>query len=214
MGESRTIRTVAMLCSILLASSFPAAAAGAGGLRASRQLGFEVSEYRDADGGRWIHMTCEYEGIYGASIDELIATLWDFPRSPRVFSRIEAVRVRSESKDFAITEQRTAVRLLGLAYVSNLVFANRIERTGPREAKVSFETIETDDTCLSSKGGWTFSEDQGKDGPTTLARYSVDSYIKPRFPGQAAIMRGFGASDVARLLRELGAAVAEGTSRN
>ncbi len=64
------------------------------GLARARPLSFAVSDYRGADGRPWIHMSCEYEGLYDESLDGLVVTLWDFARAPQVFSRIEAVRGR------------------------------------------------------------------------------------------------------------------------
>ena len=199
-------RRFALLLFVLAASALAAEAPR--GLRDSRMLSFKVSDYRDPGGRRWIRMSCECEGHFRESVDDLVATLWDFPRSPRVFSRIEAVRVRSEADGAAVTEQRSAVRVLGFAFVSNLVFSNRVSRDGPGDATVSFEMIETDGSCLSVKGCWTFEDDPGPEGRATLARYSIDSLVEPRFPGQETIMRIFGAADIGRLMRELGAAVA------
>ena len=194
------------LCFALVASALAAEAPG--GLRDSRPIEFHVSDYRDSDGKRWIRMSCEYEGRYEESVDDLVATLWDFPRSPRVFSRIEAVRVRSESEGRAVTEQKSAVRVLGFAFISNLVFSNCVARTGEGAAIVSFESIETDGSCLSTKGSWTLEEEPGSGGRETRARYSIESYVQPRFPGQEVIMRAFGAADIGRVMRELGAAAA------
>jgi hypothetical protein len=199
-------RRLASLFFVLAASVLAAEAPR--GLRDSRLLSFAVSDFRDSGGKRWIRMSCEYEGHYKESVDDLVATLWDFPRSPRVFSRIEAVRVRSDADGAAVTEQKSAVRVLGLAFVSNLVFSNRVSRDGPGDATVSFEMIETDGSCLSAKGCWTFEDDPGPDGGATLARYSIESCVAPRFPGQEAVMRIFGAAEIGRLMRELGAAVA------
>ena len=177
------------------------------GVTSSRLVSFDVSDYRGLDGKRWIHMTCEYEARYSESMDELIATLRDFPRTPQVFSRVEAVRVRSETNGIAITETRTAVRVLGFAFVSNLVFKNSLERSGPREATERIEMIESDGSCLSTKGAWEFVDESGAGGPSTFARYTIDTYADPRFPGQEIIMRNFGAADIKKAMLELGAAV-------
>lgn len=197
---------IPLVCCILFASSSFVNAAG--GIISTQALGFNVSDYRDLDGKRWIHMNCEYEAQYSLRMEDLIATLRDFPRSPKVFSRVEAVRVRSEINGIAITETRTAVRVLGFAFVSNLVFKNCLERKGLSEATVTFEMIETDGSCLSTKGTWTFEDNSGTGGPLTLARYTIDTYVEPRFPGQAVIMRSFGAADVKKVMLELGAASA------
>jgi hypothetical protein len=194
--------TIALCCALMLFSS-PLDAEGE--VLSTRLLSFAVSDYRSLDGKRWIHMTCEYEATYSESMERLIGTLWDFPRSPQVFSRVEAVRVRSETGGIAITETRTAVRVLGLAFVSNFVFRNSLERSGPRKATARFEMLESDGSCLSTTGEWEFEDQSGAGGPLTLARYSIDTYAEPRFPGQELIMRGFGAADIKNAMLELGA---------
>jgi hypothetical protein len=174
---------------------------------APRQLRLEVSDFRDEGGKRWIRVQGAFEYVYRASLDRVVAALWDFRSSPEVFSRIEAIRVRSDTGTQAVTEQRTAVRVLGLAFVSNLVFRNALARPGPRSAVVSFETIETDGSCLSARGAWELEEIGDPGSPSTRVIYSLESYIEPRFPGQAAIMRSFGAADFRKVMRELGLAI-------
>ena len=44
-------------------------------------------------------------------------------------------------------------------------------------------------------------------GPATYIRFTLDSYVEPRFPGQATIMRGFGAADIRKVIRELGQSI-------
>jgi hypothetical protein len=141
-------------------------------------------------------------------MEEVIAKLWDFTGSPRTFSRIEAVRLRSDTGTEAVTEQRTAVRVLGLAFISNLVFHNALARKGPAAATIRFETIETDGSCLSTEGAWDLEDRSDPAGPATYVTYSLDSFVEPRFPGQAAIMRAFGQGDIKRVMRELGQAIA------
>ncbi len=198
--KSRLARALLLLC-------LGAAGVSAAPMDSPRQLSFEVSDYRDAQGKRWIRLSCEFECAYREKMASVVATLWDFPASTKVFSRIEAVRVRSDDGARAVTEQRTGVRVLGLAFISNLVFLNTLTRPGPSAAVLSFETIETDDSCLSTKGAWYLEERSDASGPVTVARYVLDSYVEPRFPGQAVIMRSFGAGDIKMLMRELGAAM-------
>jgi len=172
-----------------------------------RQLAFEVSDFRDAQGKDWIHLSGEFECDYAEKMDAVLAILWDFPEAPRVFSRIEAVRVRSSSTTRAVTEQRSAVRLLGFAFISDLVFDNVLAKRGEGEASVSFELLESDGSCLSTSGNWELRDLSGPAGPRTNAKFTLDSYIQPRFPGQTAIMRGFGAEDMRKTMRELGEAI-------
>jgi len=188
------------LCLLATASSAPAGT--------PRQLRYEVSDFRDAAGKRWIRMSYEFECSYGQRMDKVISTLWDFRSSPKVFSRIESVRLRSDSGTAAVTEQRTVVRLLGFVFASNLVFSNSLTRRGPAAATVGFEMIETDGSCLSSKGSWELEDRSTPDVPSTYVRYTFETDIEPRFPAQAAIMRGFGPADVKTTMRELGQAMA------
>ena len=188
--------------------ALPSAGEGTGNTGAPRQRIFEVSDYIDSQGRRWIRLRSEFECSYRERMDDIVATLWDFPRSPKVFSRIEAVRLRYDTGTKAVTEQRTAVRVLGLAFISNLVFENTLVRSSPGAATVGFEMIETDGSCLSSKGGWALEDRSGPGGPATYATFHIESLVEPRFPGQAAIMRAFGAGDAKKAMRELGQATA------
>jgi hypothetical protein len=171
---------------------------------AERKLEFEVGRYYAPDGKRWIRLRSQYDSVFRASMDEVIATLWDFEGSHEIFSRIEATRVRSRSEDgsVAVTEQRTGIRVLGFAYVSNLAFRNVIKRDGPI-ATIEFEAVEVDRTTLSSHGAWTLAEGRDEKGPLTYVRYFLDSCVEPKYPAQEWIMRQFGDGDMRRLIREL-----------
>jgi hypothetical protein len=203
----RATRRLAVLLG-LLALALSSVSQVAGNTGVPRQKRFEVSDYSDSRGRRWIRLRSEFECSYREKMDDIVATLWDFPRSPKVFSRIEAVRLRFDTGTKAVTEQRTAVRVLGFAFISNLVFENTLTRPSPGAATVAFEMIETDGSCLSSKGGWTLEDRSGPGGPATYATFRIESLVEPRFPGQAAIMRAFGAADAKKAMRELGQATA------
>jgi hypothetical protein len=193
-----------------LGGAMPEEASSSG---SARPIRCEVSDYRDVDGKRWIHMVAEFEGEIPCAMDEIIGTLWDFEGSPRMFSRIEAIRVRSDDGSVAVTEQRTGVRVLGFSFISNLVFKSVLERPAPAKAEVGFEMVESDGSCLASRGGWLL-EDRGEAGrPSTYLRYSLDSLVEPRFPGQATILRMFLAGDIRKLFRELGAAAVKKSGR-
>jgi hypothetical protein len=197
----------AVLLGLCLAA--PAASApGAPGAAAPRQLRYDVSDYRDVGGKRWIRLNCDFECAYGENMEKVIATLWDFKSTPKVFSRIESVRLRSDTGTAAVTEQRLVVRVLGLAFVSDLVYGNALTRRGEKEATVGFAMIESDGSCLSTSGAWDMEDRSLPSVPSTYVRYSFETIIEPRFPGQAAIMRGFGAADVKSAMRELGLAMA------
>ena len=178
-----------------------------------RQVSFNVSDYRDDKSRQWIRLSGEFEGFYRAKMDDLIAILWDFKDSPKTFPRIEAVCVRSDDGTTAVVEQRTGVHVLGLSYISNLVFRNVISRDG-KTAVFKFESIEVDDTILSSSGSWFFEDRSDASGCATYVRYTVDSFVSPRFPAQAAIMRRFGADDIRALLQQLGEAAAQRIAKN
>jgi hypothetical protein len=191
---------------VLGAAIMPLAAQGHSSDAAPRQLGFEVSDYTDPHGKAWIHLSGEFECEYAESVQDIVSTLRDFAGTPRVFSRIEEVRVRSTAGTTVVTEQRSAVRVLGFAFVSNLVFRNELASSGSKAATVSFELIEGDGSCLATRGAWELVDRSVDMSPRTYARFRLESYVEPRFPGQAAIMRGFGAGDMKRTMRELGQA--------
>jgi hypothetical protein len=176
-------------------------------LGSQRQVSFSVSNFRDDKGKPWIRVSGVYEGAYRAKLEDVIATLWDFESSPKTFPRIEAARVRSDNGTTAVIEQRTGVHVLGLSYVSNLVFRDVLSR-GDKTALIRFESVEVDDTTLSSKGSWSLEDRSDSGGSATYVRYTVETYVAPRFPAQAAIMRSFGPEDVRALIRQLGEATA------
>jgi hypothetical protein len=167
------------------------------------QVTYDVSDYRDADGKTWIHMTSRCETAIRAPMETIIAKLWDFTGAPRVFQRIDAIHVRSDTGTMAVTEQRTVVRVLGVSFVSNLVFRDAMTRQSQKAATVSFEMIESDGSCLSSKGAWELEDCSDQKGPSTYVQYSLDSYIEPRFPAQAFFLREFGSNDMKGMVREL-----------
>jgi hypothetical protein len=172
-------------------------------LGVERELAFDVRSRHTPDGKRWIRLCGEYDSVYRASIDDVIAALWDFEGSPKTFSRIMATRVRSDDGTVAVIEQRTGVRVLGFSYLSNLVFRDLLSRDGPKSATLEFEAIEVDETTLSSRGSWTLVESDDESGPLTYVRYFLDSYVKPKYPAQEWIMRQFGGGDMRRVIREL-----------
>jgi hypothetical protein len=179
----------------------------ASGSGSARQLRFEVSDFKDPQAKRWIHLSCEFDYTYRESMENVITALWNFKDSPKTFSRVEAVRVRSDTGTMAVTEQRTGIRILGFAFISNLVLRNALVRRGPGAATFSYESIETDGSCLSTTGAWEMEDRTDSSGPATYIRFTLDSYVEPRFPGQATIMRGFGAADIRKVIRELGQSI-------
>ncbi len=202
-------------CLVILSFFFTFAVPGAfpqlgeisSGSGSARQLRFEVSDFKDPQAKRWIHLSCEFDYTYRESMENVITALWDFKDSPKTFSRVEAVRVRSDTGTVAVTEQRTGIRILGFAFISNLVLRNVLVRRGPGAATFNYESIETDGSCLSTTGAWEMEDRSDSSGPATYVRFTLDSYVEPRFPGQATIMRGFGAADIKKIIRELGQSI-------
>lgn len=174
---------------------------------AQRMTNFEVRGIVDPAGKKWISMKASCETAIRAPMESIIAKLWDFEASPKVFSRIEAVRVRSNDGTTAVTEQRTAIRMLGAAYVSNLVYLDTIARRADGTVEVGFEMIEGDGSCRYSKGGWDLRGFADGASKATMVHYWVESDVAPTIPAQAFIMRSFGAADVKKTVRELCAAM-------
>jgi hypothetical protein len=180
---------------------------------ASREVSFDVSDYRAPDGKRWIRMSSDFESAYRIGMDDIIATLWDFADAPKTFSRIDSVRLRSDTGTVAVIEQRTGVRVLGFSYLSTLVFREDLLRQGKRAATLRFKAIEVDSTTLSTEGSWTLEDRSDASGPLTYVRYAFDSCVAAKYPVQAALMRRFGPKDIRRVLRELGEAAVRRTRR-
>jgi hypothetical protein len=189
--------------------AIPASSDFPGLVGSERKLGFEVGKYRAPDGKRWIRLFAEYDSAYRARMDDVIAALWDFESSPKTFSRIISTRVRSDDGSVAVIEQRTGIRILGLGYLSNLVFKDVLKRDGAGSATLDFEAIEVDRTTLSSRGSWIIMESRDESGPLTYVRYTMESYVEPKYPAQEWIMRKFGDGDVRRVIRELNKATLE-----
>jgi hypothetical protein len=215
---SRSLALAAMMLGALSGSAHLAAEPGssrdlASLFGAERELAFEVSDYRDAEGKAWIRLSAAFESAYRADLEAVIATLWDFESAPKTFSRIEAVKVRSNTGTEAVIEQRTGIRVLGFAYLSNLVFRESMSRADPLAARIGFESIVVDGTTLSARGSWTLEGFDDASGGSTYVRYEMESLVAPAFPAQAQIMRRFGEADLRKVLRELGAAAARRIKR-
>lgn len=213
----RMTRAYLRICAFSLALALCGASAWAGDslpardlkglLGAQRQLYFSVSDYKDAQGKAWIRVSGGYEGAYRARMEDVIATLWDFKGAPQTFPRIEATRVRSDDGRVAEIEQRTGVHVLGFSYITNLVFRD-ILRRGDKTAVIDFESIEVDGSVLSTKGTWSLEDRSDAAGCATYVRYTLESFVAPRYPAQAVIMRQFGGEDIRALIQQLGEATA------
>lgn len=177
-------------------------------IRSPEPLLFEVTEHVDEAGRKWIHLSSSFECKYRLSMEDLIATLWDFPNYPKIFSRVAADRLMSDTGTQTITEQRTVVSILGLSFVAELRFKTTLTRWDADVASVDFVMTESDGSCLSNRGSWEMEDISDESGPLTRLKYSIDSDVASRFPGQAEIMRIFGAADVKKAMTELGVAAA------
>jgi|GEM_PF-3906774 len=168
------------------------------------ELFYDVGKYVDPAGKRWIRLRGQYDSVFKMGIENLVATLWAFDDSPKIFSRIIESRVRSVSEDGreVVTEQKTGICALGFSYTSNIVVKNTIVREGPM-ATIEFSTIEADAVTLYSRGSWILEEIDGASGPLTYVRYSLDTCVASRFPAQEWIMRRFGGGDLKRLFGQL-----------
>lgn len=184
---------------------FPPDPTGLFGAEAERR--YEVTDYRDSAGARWIRLVSEFDTAYRAPLDAVLAVLWDFRRFPDRFSRIDSVRVRSESASSALVEQRTAVRILGITHVTELTYLMELDRFSAGAAILRFRAVEVDDSTLSSSGSWSLAELPDPSGPVTVLRHSTETVVKPKYPSQAAILRRFGARDFRNILQEIGSAL-------
>lgn len=180
---------------------------------APRKIAYQVSRVRSPDGAAWIDMYADFETVYPCGIEEVVALLQDYEGTPKVFSRVESVTLRSKDGDTAVTEQVSAVRVFGFAFISKLSFRVSTEWKGPDRATVRFASIETDGSAYRSDGSWELETIEAGGTKSTYLRYRLDTWAAPRFPGQEGIMRAFGAGDFQRTLRELGAALRRRAAR-
>lgn len=206
---------IAIILAFSVAAETPAPASPAdlptdprGLIGAEVERRYEVTDFHDESGTRWIRLSSVFETAYRAPLESVLSVLWDFRRFPERFSRIESVRVRSESADSAVIEQRTAVRVLGINHVTELAYRMEIQRPPSGGAVVRFSSVEVDDSTRSSSGAWTLAEVADPSGPITVLRHEAETDVKPKYPSQAALMRRFGAKDLRHVLQEIGAALA------
>ncbi len=201
----------------LLAAAFLAASACPGLAAASKAkalpfcyplntVRFDVLSERGSDKRTWIDMSAEVDAVFRCPVRPILEVLWDFESSPRVFKRIESVKVRSDDGRIAVTEQKSAIRALGLSVESSLVFENELIRNGDGSAAFMFRTIEVDEATRSVTGSWYLEEFADAEGVATRVRYSVQSNVESTFPGQEWIMRSFGEGDIEDMVRELASA--------
>lgn len=168
---------------------------------------FDVFSERGSDKRTWIDLSAEVEAVFRCPVEPILETLWDFESSPGVFKRIESVNVRSDDGKVAVTEQKSAIRVLGLSFESSLVFENEMIRNGDGTAVFMFKTIEVDAITRSVTGSWYLEEFADAAGVATRVRYSMQSYVESAFLGQEWIMRSFGEGDIENVVRELATAV-------
>jgi len=168
-----------------------------------RTLGFVAKLVTLGDGSKWIRNAVEEETVLPGRLDDLLALLCDYRDSPKVFSRIASVRVRSKEGDVAVTEQKSVVKALGFQYASTLLLRNVLTRASPNSATLSFTMIGGDGSCRSSAGGWELNELELDGGPAVLVKYHTDMLVRPDFPMQLQIMQLFGQGDFEHMMREL-----------
>ncbi len=182
---------------------------GAASLRGRiRTLSYEARLVALADGSSWIRNGTEIRAVFAGRLEDLVALLCDYEGSPKVFPRIESVRVRSSEGGVAVTEQRSIVRILGFEYVSNLVFRNELKRASPTAASLTFTMIDGDGSCRSVEGGWDLESLESGGPQAVLVTYRCDMLVLPRYPLQLQIMQLFGKADYEHMVSELGSAFA------
>jgi hypothetical protein len=173
-----------------------------------RTIGFEVHSEKAADKRTWISFSAQIESVFRCPMAKIMETLWDFESSPKVFKRIESVRVRSDDGTVAVTEQKSVIRVLGVSYVSELVFENEQRKTGDTTAVFTFKAVEVDANTKSTAGSWRMEEFVDSSGTvSTRIVYTVESVVAATVPGQEFFIRSFGEGDIKNLMRELATAV-------
>jgi hypothetical protein len=168
---------------------------------------YDASLITLADGSSWIKTQADIEGVFPGTVDDAVAVFKDYENSPKVFSRVASVKVRTRGPDFVVTEQLNVVKALGLSYKSLIVFKNAVKRPSPDEAQSTFVMIDSDGTTKSVDGGWKVrATTVGGEGVIYVEHYNT-MLIAPNFPLQLQIMQSFGKADYERVMKEFGAAV-------
>ncbi len=202
-------------CALILAA--PGVSADPGAAKATktrsffdppRTISFEIHSEKAADKRTWISFGAQIESVFRCPMERIMETLWDFESSPEVFKRIDSVRVRFNDGRVAVTEQKSVIRVLGISYVSELVFENEQRKTGDTTAVFTFKAVELDANTKSSAGSWYMEEFVDSSGTvSTRIVYTVESVVAATVPGQEFFIRNFGEGDIKNLVRELAVAV-------
>lgn len=186
----------------------PPGAAAVRALLASgpRVLSYEVGRSED---GKWIRLSSVCEAAYPVPAATLKAILEDYAGAPKVFSRIGWVKILDRYPDGALTEQYSGVLAFGFKFYTTNRFHQWTSREGPY-INLHFEQVTSGGTMRGCDGAWSLVDRSGSEGPLSFLHYAIAFETLAQFPGQEAVMRNFGESDILRVLKELGEAAGRG----
>jgi hypothetical protein len=213
-------RSLLCLPFLLLASLVsPIAAQGNGGLAPAEAerlerlrdkaavVSFKVEPLSLADGSRWIALDALVEGVFDASLEQVVATLTDWDAAPEIYSRVVEIQVLSLGPDAVRTRQTSGVSLFGLHFYTTIDFSNTLVREGPGKALLAFRMTGSDGGTRKAEGEWACRELVLPGGLAVHTIYRISLIVEARFPAQLSILRSFGKADLERTMRELGEAI-------
>ena len=167
-----------------------------------RMLSYEVKSGTESG---WITLSASCESAYAASATTIEKILENYVGAPKIFSRIDWVRIVDRLPDGAITEQSSGIKAFGLKFYP----VTRFHQWTSRDAdyiNMNFIQVASGGTLKNCYGAYSVADRSTADSPLCYFHYSISFEARLEFPGQEAIMRNFGAADIERVVTELGEA--------
>lgn len=178
-----------------------------------RALVYEVANAGSEDGNEWIRSDAVVEAVFPGKVEDLVAILTEHKGDSSIYSRVESDKVLESGPGYWVTEQVSAIRMLGLAYVSRLVFRTTLENGANGKRSLEFRMIDGDGSSKSVEGSYDMEPVLAGGQEAVYLRYRCTMVVKKRFGIQLWVMQTFGKGDFERTVQELGEAFARRNAR-
>ena len=165
-----------------------------------RMLSYAVTRGED---GKWLHLAAEAETAYPVRAATIAGIVQNYVGASKIFSRIGWVKILDRQDNGTITEQYSGVKAFGFKFYTTNRF--RMWTSGVGDYTVMhFLQVESGGTMRNCSGYWAVVDRSTADEPLCYIHYGLSFEALDQFPGQEAVMQGFGEEDVLRALKELG----------
>lgn len=158
-----------------------------------------------SEDGKWIRLTAQAETAYPVGASTITEIIENYVGASKVFSRIGWVKIIDKLDNGAITEQFSGVKAFGFKFYTTNRFHQWTSDTNDYTV-MHFLQIASGGTMRNCSGYWAVADRSTPGEPLCYLDYSLSFEALDQFPGQEAVMRGFGEADVLRALKELGQA--------